>query len=236
VNSLLRPLLACALAATPIALAGCSSSPTLSSSQLLTRLQNAVEQSSSVHYSDTVVVNKQTQTATGSISATRAQVILAFQQQPILTTRLVGTTIYFWSTSSNILENDLGVSASVAAANLGRWIELTPKDAPFNQIIGSMSINSEVSAFIPNAKRPIKVGAERTLQGVKVIPLAQNTSTSKVGSDLTLFISASTDLPVAGTIVAATKTSTEHKQGVFVEWNKPVTVQAPATSVAFSSL
>jgi hypothetical protein len=223
-----------ALLVVGVGAAACSSTPALTGKQLVQETQNAVQQARSVHYVDTTIVGTQAQVATGSVSATQAQVDLTAQGHPLLMARLVGTTLYFWSSSATVIENSLGLTATQAASAVNQWISLASSDQPFGTILASMSISSEVDAYIPNTKDPISVGAKRKLAGKAVIPLSQATGSSKAAEDLTLFISPTTHLPAAGAAVGRTKTATESKQAIFDDWNNPVTVSAPTGATSYS--
>jgi hypothetical protein len=198
-------------------------------------MQSAVENASSVHYVDNTSLKGQTQTATGSVSASAAEVVLAVNAQPQIDARLVGTTAYLNTSSKAVLEQTLGISPSVSSQWVGKWISLVSTDGPFATVTASLSITSEALAFIPTSKS-VSLNPVMTFHGLQVYPIHQNTSTSQLANDISLFVAVNSKLPVAATIFAKTATQTERKQVVFTNWNKPVVVTAPTDATPLAGI
>ena len=228
---LLAPL---SLALLPLALSACGSGgPTAQS--LLKETQTALQNASSVHYVDSTALEGQTQTSTGSVSASAAQVILTVNATPQIDARLVGATAYLSTSSTAVLEKSLGIPSASASQWIGKWISLSSSDDPYNTLVSSLSITSEALALIPTSKNAT-LNPVMTFHGTKVYPIHQTTTSGQIATDLTLFVAVTTKLPVAATIYAKTSTQTERKQVVFTDWNKPVSVSAPTGATPFSSI
>jgi hypothetical protein len=232
----IRVFMPLALVGLACAVSSCSSGPSISGAQRVSIVTDAVNNASSVHFVDTDTIGNQRQIATGSISAPFAQVVVTHQNQVILMTRLVGTHAYFWSSEVSVVENALNLTTPVATKVVGKWISLRSTDKPFSPILSSMSINSEVSAFLPNPDLALTQGSQRKIHGLDAVPLSQSTSSQNLGKALTLYVSPRSNLPLAGVVIGKTKKTSETKQAIFSDWNKQVSVSAPSSAIPFDSL
>jgi hypothetical protein len=220
----------------PLALASCSSSSP-SAAQLLASTKTAVTNASAVHYVDVTTVNGTTnsESVSGSLSATQALATLVVNKTPTLQVVLAGTTLYLQTTSTAVLEKNLGLSAAQATSAVSKWISITPSDSAYNTVLSSISIASEVSGFYPDPAKAT-IGSTRTVHGISVTPLTSVTTSSGTTQETTLFVDPKTSLPVGGTIVGTKGKVKEQKVGAFTRWNKSFTVTPPSGAVPLSSL
>jgi len=220
----------------PLALASCSSSGP-SAAQILANTKTAVTNASAVHYVDVTTVSGTTnsESVTGSLSATQALATLVVNKSPTLQVVLAGTTLYLQTTSTAVLEKNLGLSATQATAAVNTWISIVPADAAYNTVLSSISIASEVSGFYPDPSKAT-IGTTRTVHGISVTPITSVSTSSGTTKETTLFVDPKTSLPVGGTIVGTKGKVKEQKVGAFTHWNKPFSVTPPTPSTTLSSL
>ena len=223
-----------------VASCGASSSTASNSStvsRLISKSQNAVQSAGSVHFVDITQIGKTDKTITGDIGPTAAQEVLTESGVPTLQVRFVSNTVYLLTTSTSVLQFTLQLAPAAAQVQTNKWISLTPSDKPYATITQSLSITSALSIYYPTSTTTAKIGATRTVRGIKVVPITGTSSPQKnVSAETTVFIAAATSLPAAGALSAKTNSTTESKQGVFRSWGVPVSVEAPAGSTPYSSL
>jgi hypothetical protein len=222
--------------ACPLALASCSSSGQ-TAAQILANTKTAVTNASAVHYVDVTTVNgtSSSESVSGSLSATQALATLVVNKTPTLQVVLAGTTLYLRTTSTAVLEKNLGLSTTQATSAVNTWISIVPSDASYNTVLSSISIASEVSGFYPDAAKAT-VGSTRTVHGISVTPISSTTTSSGTTQETTLFVNPKTSLPVGGTIVGTSGKVKEQKVSAFTRWNKAFTVTPPTGAVSLSSL
>ena len=223
------------LLAMTLALGSCgSSSP--SAQSLLSSTTSAVEGAQSVRFSDVTRVGNSAETLSGVTSATNAQEVSLLGSTIQLEVKLVGTTIYLLSPSSSILVSALGISAAVATGITNQWISITATDSPYAAIIASLSVSSILSVYYPKPSAA-HLMPSKTISGVSVTPISATIGNGVSNfQETTLFVSTKTSLPVAASIAVKTSSTTQSKQAVFKDWNAPVSVSAPQTSITFSSI
>ena len=230
-----RPLLvALGLATSATLFAACSSSSP-SASSLIQDSKSAVSNATALHYVDVTTIGSQSQSITGSVSATQADVTVVINKAPQLEVRLVGTTLYVTTTSASVLSGNLGLSATQAAQLTGKWISVSPGDAPYSKLLTAVSINSEVDPFYPSTSGA-KVLPTKTIRGIETTPLQETTSSSSVAKDSTIFLNTKGLLPVGATVIAKSKTVTQTQEAVFQRWNQAFSVSAPTSATALSSI
>ena len=190
-----------------------------------------------MHYVDVTTVkgSKESESVTGSLSATQALATLVVNKTPTLQVVLSGTTLYVRTTSTSVLEQDLGLSATQATGAVGTWISIVPSDAPYDTVLSSISITAEVSGFYPSAAKAT-IGSTRVVHGITVTPITSTTKVSGATKETTLFVNPANSLPVGGTIVGTKGSEKEQKVGAFTRWNSSFTVTAPSGAVTLSSL
>jgi len=216
-------------------LASCSSSSSPSAASLIQKSQAAVAGATALHYIDVTTIGAQSQSVTGSVSATQADVVLLLDKTPQLEVRLVGTTIYLQTTSASVLSSDLGLSSTVAPQWTSKWISVISGDAPYNTLLNAISITAEVNPFYPTASKATVLDS-RTIKGIETTPLTANTTSASAAKDSTIFLNTKDLLPVAATVIAKSATATQTQEVVFQHWNVPFTVAVPEGATELSTI
>ncbi len=224
------------LLAAPLALSACSSSPSgPSAASLIAKSQNAISGAAAVHYVQAITLSGQTQSVTGSVSATQADVVSLVNKSPLLELRLVGTTMYFVSQSASILEKNFTLTPSVAKNWTGRWISIVPSDSAYSSLISTLSIGAEVTPLYPSGSN-MTVNENAMIQGRKAISITGSNSSKGTSSESTIFLDPGTYLPIGATAIGRTASQTEHLAVVLNHWNEAFSVKAPTSSTPLASL
>lgn len=218
--------------------AACSSpsSPSAdpAASRLLTQVQAAVQKATSVGFSDTTTVTNQSQTISGSFSADASTEELAGVNGTYVRVRVLGTRAWVQTNSTTSLTQVLGLSAAAAANALNTWIELSPTDGAYAQLLQSMTIAQTVDIYFPT-RASVRLGATKTLNGIKVRTLTGSVSVASGPTATTsLIVDASTLLPLQGVLTAQQGKTKETKHCDYSAWGAPVSVEAPSGSVSLS--
>lgn len=225
-----------ALVLGPIVLGACgSSSGGESATSLISKSQSAIAGASALHYVQVITLRGQTQSVTGSVSATQADVVSLVNKSPLLELRLVGTTLYFVSQSVSILEKNFTMSASVAKNWTGRWISILPSDSVYSSLISTLSVGAEVTSLYP-AGSNITINEHATIRGRATISVTGHSSTKSSSSESTIFLDPGTYFPVAATAIGRTASQTEHLAVVMSHWNQAFSVTAPSGATPLSSI
>ncbi len=228
-------LLLGALVALSLALTSCGSSQP-SAAELLAKTTQQVSQQSAVHFIDVTTVDTDNKTVTGDIGPVVSQETLTANGQPVLQVRLIHTTVYLYATSASVLETALKLPASEALGLVNTWIQISSTDAPYNAMVNSLTIDSEISVFYP-LDAHVRVAGTKKIHGAQVTALTGPTTPSKLlASEASLFVDPTTSLPAAATLVTKSGSTTSKKEAIFREWGVSVSIPTPTSPVAFSSL
>ncbi len=104
----------------------------------------------SFRFQDETRVGNSATTITGDESATTAVQSLSGSLPTLEITRTADGDIYLHG-NANALVSALGLSQAAAAANAGHWIALTPGDAPYAKVAGTLEPQDEVDPYLPQA-------------------------------------------------------------------------------------
>lgn len=228
-----RPLVATLSAAA--LLAACSGSGA-TPQQMLTNTKANVSIQTSVHFFDVTTQGGSNKSITGDISPQASQETLTVDKTLILQLRLIGTTAYVASPSAKVLVTTLGVTESQAAGLTNKWISLISTDAPYNEIVKSLSIDSEISGFFPPATS-VKALPTKSISKLTVVPLTgYKAYSATAGEEVTLFVGQKSSLPVGATSVAKSGKVTSNRTAAFKDWGATIKVVTPTDATAFSSI
>jgi hypothetical protein len=235
--------LAALTAAAELALAGvapaAAASRSRSPSRLLAQVDKAVQKAGSMTFSDRSTSGKVVETYSGAASGSAAAESLTSTGAAPLQVVLSGGTIYLRS-GSTVLESALGLSATAATAEAGKWIALQTGDAPYESLAGQLTVASELNAYIPASH--LRIGKVVTVAKQRVIPVygypSASAANGATAGSAALFLSTKSPyLPVAGSLVLAKAGADERKEvAVFTHWGKPFTVTVPTGAVPYASL
>jgi hypothetical protein len=216
----------------PVAQAGAASQ---SPDQLLNAALNAANQSGSVRFTDKTTVGKHEQLVQGALSAPTAGETLSGNSAP-LQVQLIGGNIYVTG-NAIALESALEITATQATPAAGKWILVKTTDAPFQDLAGTLTMASTLDEFTPTSK--LHAGKVRTVAGVKVIPITGTPGSLAKGTagNASLLVRANAPhLPVGGTLVLASKSSSLHEVAVFTNWGATVQLTPPPSPLSFSTV
>ena len=216
-------------------MAACSSSGA-TPQQMLTNTKANVGIQTSVHFFDVTAQGGSNKSITGDISPQASQETLTVDGTLVLQLRLIGTTAYVASPSAKVLVTTLGVTESQASGLTNKWISLISTDSPYNEIVKSLSIDSEISGFFPPAKS-VKALPTKTISKLSVVPLTGYMAYSATaGEEVTLFVGQKSSLPVGATSVAKSGKVVSNRTAAFKDWGAIIKVVTPTEAVAFSSI
>ncbi|HXX91841.1 MAG TPA: hypothetical protein VEI83_16610 [Acidimicrobiales bacterium] len=224
-----------------LGMSACSSSHQLvddSPAAALQAVQGAIDTSGSMHFVDTSSDPTGTTVLTGDIGPTSATETVRGTGDP-LEARLVQGLAYVKADEA-VLVGTIGLSPDVASAHVQQWVSLDQGDAAYQQVAGSLGIQSETSSYLPTRKVTMRTTVVHMRQ---VVELSGPLPASALHSTGTVAIYVSPDapyLPVMGTITSttATKTGTQthHETVVFSHWGETVAPAAPPGAVSFDSI
>jgi hypothetical protein len=213
-----------------------SNSGSSAASTLITTSQSAVQKAGSVHFVDITKISSKSETLTGDIGPTSAQEVLTVSGSQVLSVIFVSNTIYINTTSASVLQSALGLSATVAAANVGKWISISSTDKAYSSIAQSLTVNAALSIYYPKSSAA-SILPNKTVAGVTVTPITgSSTPATKTTEQTTIYLNQKTSLPVTASLVAKSGSTSETKQAVFSKWGEAVSVTAPTGSVTYASL
>jgi hypothetical protein len=137
------------------------------------------------------------------------------------------------------LENDLGLSASVASAYSGKWISFESSDADYGAVIAGDTLGSALSDATPQGR--LTLTPVRKVDGYSVLGVvggigAALTKQGATGSEVLYVSTSSPYLPVE---FVQSETYEGHSDTValkFSNWGEKVSVQAPDGAIPFSSI
>ena len=234
------------LAALPLAavMASCSSTPTVTAAELITKVNQATLSAGSVSYKVIATQTPKKGQAKAPVETLTAQISAPASAESIrydhgggnVDVIFVGGLAYVRGDHSTLYYG-LGFTDEAATKYAGQWISIAPNDPPFKEISATLTITSNIQAFIPVGKS-ITIGNQTTINGVTGIPLsgaAPASITVKSGA-LRLYVDPKTYLPVAAGEVGLNSSGSRVSEVVkFYNWGKPVTVTAPTGAISYSS-
>lgn len=225
-----------AAVAIPLFAVGGGSSPSGSAEAVLTEALNSAQVAGSVHFVDHTSSGGQEQVIQGVISAPTAAETVSGAAVP-LEVELIDGVVYV-NGGAAVLSGTLGLSAADAAADAGKWISVHSGDEPFDSLTQVLVLSATLDEFTPVTH--VKLGKVQDLGGHHVLPITgvpASSVTNGVAADAALLVSvAAPHLPVAGTLVMATKSARLQEEAVFTNWGAKIVLQPPASAVAYSSI
>lgn len=236
---------AAALAASGVLGASCSSSPEgglagKSASQIVSLAVTALHHQPSFHFVSRTKQGSTTETQIGDVGAKLAAESVAQGSKPVLDARLVGGVVYLQA-GTDLLENVLGLSSSVASAHAGDWVAVHRTDSAYSDVASSLTATSAIELFVPEEPN-LKVAGVTTVQGRKVVAVegtsASTPTTAAVGK-VTLFVSTTAPyLPVGGTVVVTDASGAIQEQDavLFGRWGEKVHAVAPKGAAPLATL
>jgi hypothetical protein len=164
---------------------------------------------------------------------------------------VIGSMVYM-KANATMLENMLGYSVGEAGPFVNTWIAFKPSDSLYSAVssgvtVGSIWGNSSESPTDGLPKTPASVTGISTLNGMPVESVnyslngkEQASNTSYSGTESIIFSATDPHLPNFLTEhMSASSTqgkSTGTVRLTFSKWGAPVNVQAPSSSIPFSTL
>jgi hypothetical protein len=205
----------------------------------------AAESAGSFHYVSTTTGSSGTATTIGQAGRSSGLQQITTTSSTAgpasFTVMVLGATAYFRG-DANAIEQNLGLSSSVATQYASKWISLTSSDgAVYSSVYAAVTTHDALTQNI--ALKPQQVGTAtvggRTLNTVtgSLLPVTiPGQGTQNFTGTGTLWISPSTQRPVRyqehGTSQGQTSTTTM----TFSHYGAPVSVSAPSGAVPFSSI
>ena len=135
------------------------------------------------------------------------------------------------------LQVALGVSASVASTLSGKWVAVHAGEAPYNQLTAATSLTSTLAEFTPGGPQ-LRDTAQSVSGHSVILLLGSGTGSSPVQTySVQMAVTAqAVPLPVVGVVTIRGNGKTATQQADFEGWGRPVRIDAPATSIAFSTV
>lgn len=230
-----------------VSLAACSSTSTpqadpKEAAAIIAKSNSAMQAAGSVAYVVKASLKPTTanphpvvETLTAEVSAPAAAESIRFSNgQGALDVIFVNNVAYVRGNIAT-MEQALGMSAQTAPFYAGQWISVQPSDTPFKAISESLTLTSQIQAFIPQGKKVTVSNV--TINGHSLAALTgPATPNASITSGVTrVYISNATSLPTTAGVVGATKRGETQEIATFRSWGKKVNLTAPTPSVALSS-
>ncbi len=219
--------------------AACSSDSTPTHAQalkVLTKSESAIEKQTSLRFVDVTRIKKQSETVNGQFGASSAEEVISTSNHNNLDIRLVDTTIYLKTNSTNFLMSSFSMTAAQAATAKNQWIMISSTDSTYSSIAQSLTITQAVGIYYPT-KAKATLGNQVTINGVAASPLSGVTHPAKNATQTTTVnVAVSTSLPLTAKLTAEeTGKPTETKEATFSKWGGAVSVVAPSSSTPLAT-
>lgn len=159
---------------------------------------------------------------------------------PVIQAILVDHVAYVRAGAA-VLEQAFKLSASVAAANAGKWISLKDGDAAYQGVVDTLTPTQAIAQFVPNDPG-LHVAGITSIGGKNAVAVAGSPDGSVAAGNTgtaTIFVStAAPYLPLSSTLVVKTPRgeTTERIAAVYGKWNQKVDPIAPKNATPISSL
>lgn len=199
----------------------------------------AAEQSKGFHYVATSNGGGSTQTITGDAGQQDGTQQIAettnYGSETFTLLLTSDQTVYFQGNSA-ALQDQLGVPASAASGLQGKWVSVALGDGPYDQLQLGITVGSQLQedTFVPTAVTTVTGSGGSSLDRISgTLPAGQSAPS---GGSAHLDVSATTHLPAAYAQSASASGVTDTATTTFSAWGTASSVNAPAGSVAWSSL
>ena len=205
-----------------------------SAGQVIELTQAAANQKGSFHFVDETGTGSDVQVLTGDISGTNGEEQVKGPNGD-LNVRLEASTIYVQA-SAAVLESALKLPASVASAEAGKWISLSPTDAPYQTAAKALEPTAELAPYIPAGD--LKLGSVTTLRGKNVLPVSGTAGTAAQGQAVaTVYVSTTAPfVPVGASLAGTGAQKNETEVVAFTAWGEAVHPVVPTGAIAYSTL
>ena len=234
-----RALLSLALALTGLTAACGSSAAKTEDKQavaLLAQVRTAIQTAGSVRFADVTTIGTQSQSISGAFSPTASTEELAGAQNTYVSVRARGDQAWVKTNSTDSLTQVLGISDTKAASYKDTWISLTSTDSAYANILQTMTVAQVVDLYLPT-RATATMGTPKTIDGHATLALTASASESSgLKTTTTIYVDATTKLPILGTMSATQHSTSESKHCGFLDWGVPVGVEAPSGAVSLSSI
>jgi hypothetical protein len=232
-----------ALAVLALAASACGSSgPTHNGSAqssasgvLRTALHDATK-AGSMRFTITTQSNGATQSVAGDTS-TKGGAVVVTSASGVVHILVDGSNGYIESNSSAALGSALGLSASLASANVNKWISVTPADAPFDALQTATSFSSTLAEFTPGGSHLRLTHRTVAKHGVQDID-GTGTAVQAVGSyDIQIVLTQTKPvLPIGGGVTVKGNGKTVTQIALFAKWGGPLPLAPPSNATPFSQI
>ncbi len=207
-----------------------------SATQVLQESLAAANESGSVNFVDrTDVSASQQQQIQGAISAASAAEIASGGNRTF-EVELIAGAVYV-NGPAPVLQSALQITSAQASPVAGKWIEVSPSDAPFQNLTQSLTLDASLGTFTPSGK--LKFGNVEKVGGKSVVAITGSLSAPYAGSTGTTSLLVSTSrpyLPVAGSVDARQGKSTLTEVAAYKNWGARVVLTPPGSYISFSSV
>jgi hypothetical protein len=156
-----------------------------------------------------------------------------------LDVRLVNDVVYIRA-GSVTLESVLGLSATEASPQVGKWLSVTKGEKGYSRIVRSLTPDAELDQYLPQV--PLTLLTATTLHGVTVLPVTgtppSSAATGVLNARATLFVSMRPPyLPVGGSLTGTDVHGRRQSEVVaFTDWGEEARPAVPAGAVSVASV
>lgn len=208
--------------------------------QILQAAVDAADKQSSVHYVLQATGGSAKQTIAGDAGTTDGEQTVTTGANTVQVL-VIGTAAYLQGNVGG-LQQTLGLPADAAAQAAGKWISVAQSDTLYQPITGAITLHGILQQLKPTGtlqeSTPGKVGGKEVV-GVRG-GLPSNTANGVNGSAVLYVATSTPTLPVGFSGQATTTVSGQSQTvtdiGAFTNWNEPLHLQAPPSSIPFASL
>jgi hypothetical protein len=224
--------------AVTLAACGGSSGPLAgkTAQQVLTAALAAAKTSGSVHYS---VVGKDaghTETIVGGASDTSGNEVVTAGDVTI-EALVVGKAVFVKGDAGG-LEDEMGLAASIATSNAGKWISIASTDRAYSSLTKGVSLDGVLKNLEPTGH--LTLTAPTTKDGQSVVgvrgALPSGLTPGTKGSTVLYVAAANPTVPLVLNVDQSMGAQKSTAVGTYGSWGKPVDLVAPTSAVPFSSL
>jgi hypothetical protein len=204
--------------------------------QVLAGALAAAEKSGSVHFKLLGSESGKTETIEGDTSTTDGREVITAGTLSIQA-EVVGRGAYVKGNAGG-LEDQMGLSAASAATYAGKWISISPTDAPYASITKAVSLEGTLGDLKPTGDLTftgVSTHASQSVLGVKG-GLPPGAAKGTTGSAVLYVSTSKPTVPILFDVEQDTSGTKESDVGTFSNWGKPLQLVAPAVTVPFSSL
>jgi hypothetical protein len=200
----------------------------------------AFHHESSFHFVTKTVQGSHSETQVGDVSRTAAAETIVSDGKPVIEAELSHGTEYLRA-GSQLLENVLHLPSGAATAHAGSWLSVGKGDAPYPDILSTLTPTSAIQLFVPQEPN-LHIGGATRFSGKSAVAVEGFSPVTPPSGDVArviMFVSPDSPfLPIGATLVVTNAKGKviEQEAALYGKWNERLVPVVPKAATSFASL